>query len=409
MRLPLIGQARVLDSLNYHDFRWVFVGSFASFMGMSMVLITQAWLVVKLSDDSPMALSMSIVTITAPMTIFSLLGGALADRVSRRRLVIVGQSGSAIMMFLMATLNATDVITLWQVLGISLANGSLMSFSMPSRQAMISDIVPQDRLMNAISLNNSSMNLTRILGYAIAGFLILFVGTSGVFYLISLVYIFSALSMFKVQAGTKPSTNSEKKLTTDIREGITYVFNDKTLFGLVIMMFIPALFGYSYYALLPAWGREALNISSDDLGLMMMMMGVGALIGTLILASMHNFNRRGIFLLGFCLLWGASLAVFAKTTSYYYAVPLLMSIGLLNSVFMSLNTTLLQMNAAPEMRGRVMSIAQMSFGAMPLSGVPFGIMAEFTGTPFALMMSGVLLVLFTSIFAIIFPHYRRIK
>ena len=409
MRLPSIGQARILDSLHYHDFRWVFVGSFASFMGMSMVLITQAWLVVTLSDDSPIALSMSIVTITAPMTMFSLLGGALADRVSRRLLVIVGQSGSAIMMFLMATLNATDVITLWQVLGISLMNGSLMAFSMPSRQAMISDIVPQNRLMNAISLNNSSMNLTRILGYAIAGFLILFVGTSGVFYLISLVYIFSALSMFKVQAGTKPSTNSGKGLTTDIHEGMTYVFNDKTLFGLVIMMFIPALFGYSYYALLPAWGREALNINSDDLGLMMMLMGVGALIGTLILASMHSFNRRGIFLLGFCLLWGIFLAVFAKTTSYYYAVPLLMAIGLLNSVFMSLNTTLLQMNAAPEMRGRVMSIAQMSFGAMPLSGVPFGIMAEFTGTPFALMMSGILLVCFTSIFAIIYPHYRRIK
>ena len=322
--------------------------------------------------------------------------------------MIISQSGNALMTFLMATLDVTGVIDFWQVMAIGLVNGSMMAFNMPSRQAIISDIVPENRLMNAVSVNNSSMNLTRVIGPATAGFLILFIDTWAVFYLVSLVYVFSALSMTMVRAGSRPVARSGKGVTGDIGAGLAYVAKNQTRLGLIIMSFIPALFGYSYYALLPAWGREALDIGSEDLGVLMMLMGVGALVGTLILASMRNFDRRGAFLLLFCLLWGAALATFAQTSSYLHAVPLLMLVGLLNSVFMSLNMTLIQIYSAPEMRGRMMSIAMMSFGVMPLSGVPFGILAEFTNTPFALTLSGLLLVAFTLVFAAVYPSYRRI-
>ena len=312
------------------------------------------------------------------------------------------------MTFLIATLDATGLVAFWQVMAIGLINGSMMAFNMPSRQAIISDIVPESRLMNAVSVNNSSMNLTRVAGPAAAGFLILLVDTWAVFYLVSIVYVFSALSMTMVRAGSEAVARSGKGMRGDIGAGLSYVARDPTRRGLIIMSFIPALFGYSYYALLPAWGREALDIGSEDLGLLMMVMGVGALVGTLILASMQNFSRRGAFLLLFCLLWGAALATFAQTSSYLHAVPLLVLVGLLNSVFMSLNMTLIQTNSSREMRGRVMSIAMMSFGLMPLSGVPFGVLAEFTGTPFALTLSGLLLVAFTLVFAVVYPSYRRI-
>ncbi len=398
----------VLETLAYRDFRWVFLGSFASFMGMNMQLITQSWLVVELMNDSPLALSLSIVSFTAPITVVSLLGGAMADRIPRRNLIIFSQSGNAVMTFLMATLDVTGVIVFWQVMAIGLVNGSMMALNMPSRQAIISDIVPESRLMNAVSVNSSSMNLTRVIGPAAAGFLILFIDTWAVFYLVSAVYVFSALTMSRVHAGSEAAGRSGKGMRGDIGAGLSYVAQDPTRLGLIIMSFIPALFGYSYYALLPAWGREALDIGSDDLGLMMMLMGVGALVGTLILASMRNFKRRGAFLLLFCLLWGAALATFAQTSSYLHAIPLLMLVGLLNSVFMSLNMTLIQIHSSREMRGRVMSISMMSFGVMPLSGVPFGILAEFTDTPFALTLSGLLLVVFTLIFFAAYPSYRRI-
>ena len=398
----------VLETLAYRDFRWVFLGSFASYMGMNMQLITQSWLVVRLMDDSPLALSLSIVSFTAPITIVSLLGGAMADRIPRRNLIIFSQSGNAVMTFLMATLDITGVIVFWQVMAIGLINGSMMALNMPSRQAIISDIVPESRLMNAVSVNNSSMNLTRVIGPATAGFLILLFDTWVVFYLVSVVYVFSALSMAMVHAGSEAAARSGKGVRDDIGAGLSYVAQDPTRLGLILMSFIPALFGYSYYALLPAWGREALDIGSEDLGLMMMLMGVGALVGTLTLASMRNFKRRGASLLVLCLLWGVALATFAQTSSYLYAVPLLMLVGLLNSVFMSLNMTLIQIHASREMRGRMMSIAMMSFGVMPLSGVPFGILAEFTDTPFALTLSGLLLVAFTLVFFVAYPSYRRI-
>ncbi len=403
-----LGRIPIFETLAYRDFRWVFLGSFASFMAMNMNLVTQSWLVVELMDDSPLALSLSIVSFTAPITVVSLFGGVMADRIPRRRLVMISQSGNAAMTFLMATLDVTGVIDFWQVMAIGLVNGSMMAFNMPSRQAIISDIVPEAQLMNAVSVNNSSMNLTRVIGPAAAGFLILFIDTWAVFYLVSLVYVFSALSMAMVRAGSRPAARSGRGMTGDIGAGLSYVARDPTRRGLILMSFIPALFGYSYYALLPAWGREALDIGSEDLGVLMMLMGVGALVGTLILASMRNFSRRGAFLLLFCLFWGAALATFAQASSYAAAIPLLMLVGLLNSVFMSLNMTLIQLYSSAEMRGRMMSIAMMSFGVMPLSGVPFGILAEFTSTPFALTLSGLLLVAFTLVFAVVYPSYRRI-
>ena len=179
-------------------------------MAMNMQLVTQSWLVVELMNDSPLALSLSIVSFTAPITVVSLFGGVMADRIPRRHLVIFSQSGNAVMTFLLATLDATGLIVFWQVMAIGFINGSMMAFNMPSRQAIISDIVPESRLMNAISVNNSSMNLTRVVGPATAGFLILLIDTWAVFYLVSVVYVFAALSMAMVRAGSEGVARSGK-------------------------------------------------------------------------------------------------------------------------------------------------------------------------------------------------------
>ena len=409
-RGPLSGLVRhpVFESLRYRDFQWMWAGSFVSYMAMNMQMITRSWLVVRLTDDSPLYLSLTMVSFAVPVTFVSLIGGALADRVPRRRLVIMSQSGNALMTLLLALLDVTGLVVFWHVMAMGVVNGSLMAFNMPSRQAIISEIVPERRLMNAISLNNSSMNLTRVVGPALAGFLILLVDTAGVFFIVSAIYVFSTLSMTMVGAGTEPAGRSGKGMTGDIREGLAYAMGDRTLRGLIIMNFIPVLFGFSYYALLPAWAREALDVQSDDLGILMMLMGVGALTGTLILAAMGSSRRRGGFLLLSCLVWGVTLAVFARMESFAPTIPLLIFIGLVSSAFMSLNMTLTQVYSAPHMRGRVMSITMMSFGLMPLSAVPFGLLAEFTNTPFALMLSGILLAVFTLVFSVAYPSFRRI-
>ena len=407
-RLSLLRGSPIFDSLQHRDFRWILLGSFASFMGLNMQMITRSWLVLRLADDSPLALALVMMSFAAPMMFMSPIGGALADRIPRKRLIMLSQGGNAAMTVLLATLDITGVVAFWHIFVIGLVNGSMMAFNMPSRMAIISDIVPEDRLMNAISLNNSGMNLTRVVGPALAGVLIIFIETAGVFYLVGGIYIFSMLSVATIRTGTKAAASSRKGMTGDIREALSYATGNPTLLGLIIMAFIPVLFGFSYYALLPAWAREALNVQSDGLGFLMMLMGVGALVGTLILASMRQLKRRGAFLLAACVAWGVALAVFSQITSYALAVPLLLFIGLVSSVFMSLNMTLMQLHTAPEMRGRVMSIGMMTFGLMPLSALPFGALAESIGTPDALALSGLLLAGFTLLFTIGYPSFRRI-
>ena len=398
----------MLESFQYRNYRWLWISSFTSFLAMNAQMIVRSWVILRLTGDSPMALAWVTLSFAIPMTFVSMIGGALADSIPRRRMMILAQSGNVVVTLVIATLDFAGVIAFWHLMVSGVLAGSMMAFNMPSRQAIISDVVSEDKLMNGIALANSGMNMTRILGPAIAGVLIIFIGTWGVFYLIAAVYALSVLAVVGVDAGKTPVGSSGRGMLSDIKEGFAYAAGNPTLLALIVMAFIPVLFGMSYYALLPAWAREALNVQSDGLGMLMMIMGIGALVGSLILAGLTSFRKRGALLLASCVVWGITLAAFSQTTSYAMAVPLLMIVGLTSSMFMALNFTLLQINAVPEMRGRIMSIAMMSFGVFPLSAVPFGIMAERTGTPSALFLSGALLTAFTIVFLLAYPRFRRI-
>lgn len=399
----------IFETLQIRDFRWIWIGSFISFMAMNMQMITRGWLVLRLENDSPLALVLVMVSFAAPMTIVSLVGGALADRFSKKYLIIISQTANAVMTFVLAMMDASGAIWFGAVLIIGVVNGAMMAINMPSRQAIISDIVPESRLMNAVALNNSAMNLTRIIGPAMAGFLIIFIQTSGVFYLISIIYVFSALSLLMVRVSAAQSKSAKKSVGKDIVEGLRYVWNDVNLRGLILMAFIPSLFGFTLFALLPVWAREALNVNSSDLGILMTMMGVGALIGTLGLAAIRRFSHRGLLLLGCGIVWGIMLVGLANSQIYPVAMPFLLIIGLISSVYMSLNMTLTQLSAAPEMRGRVMSIMMMTFGLMPIGALPFGTIAEYIGTANSLTISGALLALLILAFSLAYPAFRRIS
>ena len=399
--------SNMLDTLSYRDFRWVWIGSFVSFMAMNMQMITRSWLILRVTDDSPLALTLVTLTFALPMTVVAPFAGALADRFSRKNLIIFSQIGSALFTLLLGTLDFIGVVNFWHIMLIGIFNGSLMSINMPSRQAIISDIVPDSKLMNAISLNFSSMNLTRIAGPALAGFLILLFDTSGVFFIIAVIYVFAAITIGMVHYAPNRKIKTGKNVGEDVLEGIRYVFRIPSLRGLFVMSFIPVIFGFSFMALIPAWAREALAIESDGLGILLMLMGIGATIGTLLLASIGNMPRRGMVMLGASVAWGISLAIFAQLTSFTIAIPFLIFIGLTSSLYMSLNMTMVQTKADPEMRGRTMSIAMMTFGMMPLSAVPFGTLAEQIGTADSLTISGILLALFTIGFAITNKNFRK--
>jgi MFS family permease len=376
-------------------------------MAMNMQMITRSWLILRVTDDSPLALTLVTLTFALPMTVVAPFAGAFADRFSRKKLIVFSQIGSGILTLILGTLDLTGIVTFWHIMVIGIFNGSLMSINMPSRQAIISDIVPDSKLMNAISLSNSSMNLTRVAGPALAGFLILLLDTAGVFFVISIIYAFAAVTIGMVHYAPNRVAKTGKNVGRDVGDGIRYAFANPVLRGLFIMSFIPVLFGFSYMVLVPAWAREALAIESDGLGILLMLMGIGATIGTLLLSVMGNIPRRGMVMLCASLAWGVALAVFAQVTSFSMAVPFLIFIGFTSSMYMSLNMTMVQLKADPEMRGRTMSISMMTFGMMPLSAVPFGTLAEKIGTADSLTISGILLAVFTIGFAIANKTFRK--
>ena len=379
-------------------------------MAMNMQMITRGWLILRLENDSPFALALAMLSFAAPMTFMSLVGGALADRFPKKYLVFLSQIGSAIMTFTLATMVGSNYIWFGAVMVIGVLNGSLMAINMPSRQAIISEVVPDGKLMNAVALNNSAMNLTRILGPALAGFLIVYIDTAGVFYITSIIYLLSAVSMLLIKDSAKAADDRPKRsILGDIGEGMVYAKSDPRLLGLIIMAFIPSIFGFVLFALFPAWAREALNVRSTDLGILMMVMGIGALIGTLGLASLRKFNRRGMLLLVSSVIWGLALVAMAQSISQVMAMPFLLLIGFLSAIYMSLNMTLTQIFSVPEMRGRMMSIVMMTFGLMPIGALGFGYMAEYIGTPLALTFSGIALAVVTVLFGIFYAPFRRIE
>ena len=402
-------QSPIIEILMLTDFRWIWLGSFASFTAMNMQMITRGWLVLRLENDSPSALTWAMVSFAAPMAIVSLLGGALSDRIPKKYLIIGSQLGNAALTLIVGLMDATGTIWLGALMVLGVLNGSMFALNMPSRQAIISEIVPRDRVMNAVALNNTSMNLTRAFGPALAGILIAFFSTALVFYIVSIVYVFSALSVVRLKNTVVMPASARKSVMADIKEGLRYALGDPTLRGLIIMAFLPALFGFTLFALMPAWAREALNVTSFDLGYLMAVMGIGALFGTLGLASMRNLNGRGMILLVISTFWGLSIIGVAFAAEFVSAIFFLIVYGLLSSLYMSLNMTLSQIYADPEKRGRVMSLFMMTFGLMPIGAIPFGEFAEVVGTPQSLSISGFVLTALTLTFAFAYPHFRKIQ
>lgn len=377
-------------------------------MAISMQMITRGWLILRLTDDSPLALSLVMMSFALPMTVVSPFGGALADRFSRRKIILFTQSANALLTLILALLDMSGLIRFWHLIVTGVANGTMASLNMPSRQSIVSDIVPIDDLTNAISLNSSGMNISRIVGPALAGVLIVFLDTAGVLYLIALTYGIAVLFTAFIGEHKKGRRKTGQGMIADIIEGVKYAKGDPTLMGLLIMSFVPSLFGFPYVTLLPAWSREILNANSDGLGLLMMGLGIGSLVGTLVLASLRKLKKRGFVIMASSLVWGILLAAFSQCMSYPTALTVVFFLGIISSFFMALNMSLLQYYASEKMRGRIVSLAMMTFGIMPLSAVPFGAVAERIGTDSSLMIAGMLLCFFAILFYFAYPKFRKV-
>ena len=396
------------QSLRHFDYRWLFIGSSAFYMAMNMQMISRGWLILRLTNDSPLALAMVMVAFAAPMAILAPVGGALADRGDKKRLIMACMLVNTMMTLLLATFDMLAVVRYWHLLAVGVVNGTVMGINVPSRQSLISNVVPRDLLMNAISLNNSGMNLARIAGPALAGVLIVFIDTWGVFYVISLCYLFSALFMLRITPSRTPKSSGSNSFASDVRKGFGYVVRHSSLRAMMLIMLFAALCQFGVISLLPVWAKEILNAQSDGLGYLITTSGIGALAGSLYIASHSQLKRKGLALIVITFIAGVSTLFLSRCDTFGTALPILFVIGLTNAVGMSLNMTLIQTHVDEKIRGRVLSISMMIFSLAPLGVAPMGALAERFGTPAVFAAVGLGLIIFILLFVLVDRKFKEL-
>ena len=406
----------IFSALAVANFRWLWVGSLGSSFAMNMQIIARGWLVYELTSS---ALDLAWVTLSfmLPSVIFSLYGGVLADRLPKRRVIAWAQALNCVATLVMATIIFSGNVKFWDFIWFGFFNGTVLALSMPARQAFVPEIIPERLIFTAMALNTTGWNLSRIIGPAFAGLLIAWLaggdktstyGVGIVYVVIASLYLFSALTVLKVDRPGKTQRNRDGDSWSDMREGLRYVLEHPPVFALIVLSILPFLFGMPLNTLLPAFNQDVLQGHADDLGYLISAMGGGAPIGSLLMATMGDMRNKGFWLIVSCMGWGLVTAAFGAFDAQGAALVLIAVIGLLSSWNMSLNRGMLQMQVEDHMRGRIMSIDMMSHGLMPLGVFPISLIAEYYGVGAALVTSGFALMAITLLVAIFLPSVRSI-
>jgi MFS transporter, DHA1 family, staphyloferrin A biosynthesis exporter len=406
----------ILKALNVPDFRWLFIGSIGSSFAMNMQIVARGWLVYTLTS-SAMDLAWVTLSFMVPQVAFSLWGGVLADRMRKKRIIMLAQSLNCAATLVMAAVIFADHVTFWHFIGFGFFNGIILALSMPARQAFVPELIPDRLIFTAMALNMTSWNMSRILGPALAGFLIAWFaagdtsstyGVGIVYLMIAFLYFLSAVTVLLVEQPGRIKAPDDKSPLTDVLDGLRYVRANPPVLGLILLSIVPFLFGMPLNTLLPAFNEDILGGGADDLGLLMSCMGGGAILGSLMLASMGELRNKGNWLIATCVCWGALTTAFGSAQAVWLAAALIAGIGWLSAWNMSLNRGLLQTQVAGEMRGRIMSIDMMSHGLMPLGVIPISLIAEHYSVAVALEVTGVVFVVVVAALALFNSSVRRV-
>jgi predicted MFS family arabinose efflux permease len=282
---------------------------------------------------------------------------------------------------------------------------------MPSRQAFIAQLVSRERLMNAVALNNAGMNFSRVIGPTLAGSLIALpnVGAGDVYLLMAGMYAFVVVSLLRIPQDGAPVGARRPPPLRALGDGLSYIRTNPVVFTLLLLAFVPVLLGMPYQQLMPVFAEDVFGVGPSGLGLLLTVNGIGALIGSLTIASLTAFRRRGLLQMALGITFGLTVAIFAFGQSFELGLAMLFLVGMASSGFQSLNSTLVMSNTDPTYTGRVMSVYMLTFSAMPLGVVPFGALADRYGAPVTIGIGGLLLAAVIAAVGVLHPSYRHIK
>lgn len=383
---------KALDVFQNRDYRYLWTSSVLAFIGMQIQQVARGVLAWELTESFS-ATGLMMFAFGLPLLLFSLFGGAIADRFNKRDLAILTQIGIVVVALTTSALIVTDRITVELLFVLGLLQGTWFAIGMPARQPLMALVVGEKQLMSAMAMGNAAMNGTRLIGPALAGMLIVWNGVEAAYFTMAGFYFISLLGLLLVpRVHGRPIEGQRGDMLSEIREGIRYVINDKTLRFLLLLSFITAIFAMPHIALLPGFVERDLGMDSSNVGVLMAVSGIGAVIGSLLIAMLTEHPRKpmlqfatgqgtalGLILLGISgAAYGFSGAIFA-----------ILFLGFALTAFQTVNMTMFMVSARPEYFGRVMSIMMLTFSTMPMMAAPLGVIADRTGASALFIAQGI--------------------
>ena len=410
---PLALGLRMFSSLKNPSYRLYYFGTLAHYAAMSMQIVTNPLLIYRLTDSPALLGTLSLVG-AAPMIGISVFGGAFADRLRKKNILITGMSCFAVvslgvgLALSSGSLSRENPGSWWILIVASLIQGLIMGMMMPALQAIIPEIVNRDQLMNAIAMNTMGMNTLSLMAPAIAGFII---GDSSnfkaVYFTVAGLYVMAMLFLLFIPSRSK-ITATGNNILADIQQGFRYIRKDKAILFILVFTLIVVVLSMPYQQLMPIFVDDILKVGAPGMGMLMSASGAGALIGSLILAAMPN-KKRGILLLGSGIIVGIALTVFSFSSYMGLSLVFIFFVGLGQAFRQTIGSVLVQTYTQDAYMGRVMSILNMQWGLMSVCTFLAGMLAEFLKVQWVLGSLAILLSVVSLAFMVSSPNIRKIE
>ncbi|MFY9841480.1 MAG: MFS transporter [Terriglobales bacterium] len=391
---------RVFKAFQYRDFRLMWIGACTSSIGTWMQIVAQSWLIYRLSH-SKFLLGLDQFLGGLPIFLFSLIGGVLADRVERRKILLGSQYVQMASAGLLTILVATGWVQVWHILCLSFVSGFAQAFGGPAYQALIPTLVEKDDMPNAIALNSIQFNVAVAVGPALAGQALAKLGETWCFGLNTLSFLAPIISLSIIRTRFLPLKTTESILTS-LKQGIRFARQQSSMEALIVLAFCMTFLSMPLRTYFPVFVKDIFHRGPETYGNLLALMGVGSICGSLGIASAGNIKRKGLVALGALICLGAGISVFALSKSLPVSEAVLVLVGAsMMAVFATVNS-LVQLITTNEMRGRVMSVYNFAFrGGMPMGNLLSGWLVPVFSVSLVLGVNGFVLIALALYFLLI--------
>lgn len=400
---------KAFASLRHRNYRLLWSGTLISHSGDWLDQIALNWLVLELTG-SVFYLGLVNLCRGLPILLCTLIGGAVADRMERRRLMFFTQGSAMVLATLLAVMVLTGHAPLWAIMLIATARGIVVAFNLPARQSLISDLVPRGDLPNALALNSMTINLTKIVGPMLAGLIIAAFGT-GVCFAINAVSFIAVLGTLLAMRfpGREPRRAPPESFFGSIVSGLRFVAGEQTILLLVLVAIVPMFFGQPFVTLLAIWAYEVFQTGPEGLGVLTASAAGGSVIGGLVMANFGHTLTRGWVMLLLLSSYGAGLAIFALNPSPQVAPLILVAVGASMISYNIAHSSLLQMIVPDAFRGRVLSTLFLNRGLLSMGTATWATIAALGGPRLAFGLMGVSIIVFAVGLVLFAPRLRSLR